>query len=148
MACASWNYVFWGWLHGIYQVIGEELRPVKEWFIDHFKVKVESISYKFGQIFVTFVLVDFAWIFFRADSLHDAAMVVVRIVTKWNPWVLFDKSIYLLGLDQTEIHVLCVALLILFLIDLVRYKYKQTLDVFLGEQCIWFSWGGYLFCCL
>lgn len=138
---ASWNYVFWGWLHGLYQVIGEELRPVKDWFVVRFKVKTKSISYKLGQVMLTFLLVDFAWIFFRADSLHDAVMVITRIATKWNPWVLFNKSLYSLGLDQTEIHVLCVALVILLLVDVVRYKYKQTLDAFLGQQCLWFSWG-------
>ena len=138
---ASWNYVFWGWLHGLYQVIGEELSSAKRRFTECFKIKTGSISYKFGQVFLTFLLVDFAWIFFRADSLHDAVMVVTRIATKWNPWVLFNKSLYSLGLDQTEIHVLCVALIVLFLVDIVRYRYKQTLDVFLGEQCLWFSWG-------
>ena len=89
---------------------------------------------------VTFVLVVFAWIFFRADSIRDALGVIKRIVTCQTPWVLFDGEIYTLGLDRIEMNILIVSLVILFLVDLVRYLKKQTLDVFLMSQNLWFEW--------
>lgn len=130
-----------GGIHGAYEVIGGEISSWKERFLSKYRVKKESISYKFGQIILTFLLVDFAWIFFRSNSLNDAFGLIGRIITKWDPWVLFDQSLYSLGLNQTEIHILCISLVILLMVDLVRYRYQKTLDVFLKEQCLWFSWG-------
>lgn len=57
-----------------------------------------------------------------------------------TPWVLLDGEIYNLGLDRIEMNILIVSLVILFLVDLVRYLKKQTLDVFLMSQNLWFEW--------
>lgn len=90
---------------------------------------------------ITFLLVDFAWIFFRTDSLADSFLFISRIATHFNPWTLFDQSLYTLGLNQQEIHILLAAAAVLLFVDLIRYRKKKTLDIFLEEQCIWFRWG-------
>ena len=54
---------------------------------------------------VTFVLVVFAWIFFRADSIRDALGVIKRIVTCQTHGFLFDGEIYNLGLDRIEMNI-------------------------------------------
>ena len=65
---------------------------------------------------------------------------IKRIVICQTPWVLLDGEIYNLGLDRIEMNILIVSLVILFLVDLVRYLKKQTLDVFLMSQNLWFDW--------
>ncbi len=65
---------------------------------------------------------------------------IKRIVICQTPWVLLDGEIYNLGLDRIEMNILIVSLVILFLVDLVRYLKKQTLDVFLMSQNLWFEW--------
>ncbi len=92
------------------------------------------------QMAVTFVLVGVCGSFSRADSIRDALGVIKRIVICQTPWVLFDGEIYNLGLDRIEMNILIVSLVILFLVDLVRYLKKQTLDVFLMSQNLWFEW--------
>lgn len=138
---ASWNFIIWGGVHGIYQVTGDIIRPLKERLNKKWNVKTQSFSYKTGQIMITFLLVDFAWIFFRTDSLADSFLFISRIATHFNPWTLFDQSLYTLGLNQQEIHILLVAAAVLLFVDLIRYRKKKTLDIFLEEQCIWFRWG-------
>lgn len=138
---ASWSFLAWGGVHGFYQIISDLLKPLKEKIIDKAQVKVQSFSYKLGQVIITFILVDFAWIFFRMNSLKNSLHFISRIITKWNPWAFFDQSLYTLGLNQQEMKILFVSVLFLFLVDLVRYKYQKTIDVFLKEQCMWFRWG-------
>ena len=138
---ASWSFIIWGSLHGMYQVIGKCLMPIREKIKLKFNIRTENFSYKLGQILTTFILVDFAWIFFRMNSLKQSIQFIVRIVTRWDPWVLFDKSLYTIGLNQTEVNVLILSLVILFLVDLVRYLKGVTIDVFLSEQNLWFKWG-------
>lgn len=137
---ASWSFVAWGGLHGAYQVIGDRLGPVKRRIEDRLNVNRDCFSYRLGQVLVTFGFVNFAWVFFRAANLKEACGILGRIVTRWNPWVLSDQSLYRLGLDVTEVHILAVSLLVLFLVDRVKYKTGKTLDLFLREQVLWFRW--------
>ncbi len=61
---AGWTFVFWGFLHGLALVIhrlwsqlGRKLHPIIAWFI-------------------TFNFVNFAWVFFRANTWNDAIKVL------------------------------------------------------------------------
>ena len=67
---STWNFVIWGLLHGIFQCIGRATKSFWE------KIKVPS----FIRIFITFCLVTFAWIFFRAENLHEAGIVISKIM--------------------------------------------------------------------
>jgi D-alanyl-lipoteichoic acid acyltransferase DltB (MBOAT superfamily) len=138
---ANWTYVFWGFLHGIYQVVGDITKPFRQKLWKKTNARTESFSFKLAQVAGTFVLVDIAWIFFRADSLGIAVNYCKRMFTKWDPWSLFNGEIYNLGLDRFEFNILIVASVTLLLVDLLRYCKKQLITDFLQEQCIWFRWG-------
>lgn len=131
---------FGGGVHGIYQIIGAELGPIKGKIYQKLGTKKESFSYVLGATIVNFMLVDFAWIFFRADSLKVAFGYIYRMITKINPWAMFDGSIYTLGLDAMEIHILLIAICILILVDLLKYKRKVTLVEALSRQGNFFQW--------
>ena len=137
---ASWSFVAWGLLHGTYQVVGDLLDDVRTKFRKKLNIKTDCLSWKLLQTFGTFNLVVFALIFFRADTIADALRFIQRIVVKPTPWLLFNGGIYNLGLDRVEMNILVVSVGILFLVDLIRYIKKQTLDIFLFEQNIWFEW--------
>ena len=57
-----------------------------------------SQAYKVYQITITFLLVSFAWIFFRANNLTSAFDIIGNIIT--NPGIPFFESvnIYVYGL--------------------------------------------------
>ncbi len=137
---ANWSFVAWGGLHGLYQIAGDFLKPWKERVIQKLCVNTKCFSWKLLQVCVTFVLVVFAWIFFRADSIRDALNYIRRIVKRPTPWMLFNGEIYTLGLDRVEMNVLLFGLVLLFLVDLVRYKERVTIDAFLMRQNLWFRW--------
>jgi len=72
---ASWTFVAWGLLHGLYLACSVFYRPYQK--IIHKALKLEKTKLlKFWQIFVTFNLVCFSWIFFRANSTSDAVYIV------------------------------------------------------------------------
>ncbi len=138
---ASWNFVAWGLLHAMYQIVGDILRPWKEKLYAATKTKTDCFSFKLGKVVSTFVLVDVAWIFFRVGSVSGALQYIKRIFTRWDPWSLFNGEIYTLGLDRMEFNILIVSSVILLLVDLIRYLKKQTITAFLDQQNIWFRWG-------
>ena len=57
-----------GALHGIYQVLADLIKP----FVDKISGFGRGKAIRAVRIFVTFLLVSFAWMFFRANSLSDA----------------------------------------------------------------------------
>jgi D-alanyl-lipoteichoic acid acyltransferase DltB (MBOAT superfamily) len=138
---ASWTYVIWGGLHGCYQVIGNITKPFRKKILQIFKVNTEAFSYEFGQILITFTLTTFAWIFFRAESLKDAITYIKLMFTNWNPWVLFDKSLYSVALDEIESRILIVAICFLLAVDLLKRVKKINLSDFLMQQNLWFRWA-------
>lgn len=138
---AGWGFVVWGGLHGLYQVTGDILAPVRKKLTQRFCVKTECMSYKLGRIVVTFSLICFAWIFFRMNSISNSIAFIERMISRPNWWVLFDQSLYTIGLDRIEMNILLISISILLLVDLVRYKKKMMIDGFLREQNIWFRWG-------
>ena len=138
---ASWSFAVWGGLHGLYQIIGYELKGVKARINEKLHTKTEAFSYRLGQVLVTFGLTAFAWIFFRAPSIGDALGYIRRMVTKPDLWSFFNGELYNLGLDRPEMNVLLVSLAVLFLTDLVRYRKGQLPDAFLAGQNLWFRWA-------
>lgn len=137
---ADWSFVVWGGVHGAYHVIADLLKGTKMKLMRILKIKTDCMSWKLLQTVVTFCLVAFAWIFFRSDSITDALRFCKRILLKPTPWLWFNGGIFNLGLDRVEMNILSVSIVILFLVDLVRFLRKQTIDTFLFEQNIWFEW--------
>lgn len=70
---ANWTFVFWGILHGVFQII--------EKMFGWQKISTTNLPVRIGRIFLTFTLVTIAWIFFRQPSMGDAFGVIERIVT-------------------------------------------------------------------
>ncbi len=68
---ANWTFIIWGGLHGIYIML-ENL----------FNLKTKKELSYLGNIFrimIIFFLVDFAWIFFRANNLSEALYIINNI---------------------------------------------------------------------
>lgn len=137
---ANWSYVVWGGIHGAYQVIGDVLKPYRKGIAEKCKVNTECFSWRLLQTMITFVLVVFAWIFFRADTITQALRYIKRIIVKPTPWILFNDGLYNLGLNRTEMNILIISIVILLLVDMIRVFKGMTLDAFLFTQNIWFEW--------
>lgn len=81
---AAWTFVIWGALHGLYQVIGGLLKPLREKALDAMHISRDAKALTFARQALTFALVCFAWIFFRANSMADAMLLVRKLFGDWN----------------------------------------------------------------
>lgn len=136
---ASWNFVIWGFLHGAFQVIGQITRPLKIFITDKLGINREAGSYKLGQIFITFCLANFAWVFFRASSFTEAKGIISGMISVWNPWVLTDGSLYTLGLSPKSFWAGIVAIVILIIVDITHYHGIGIRERFASQGLI-FRW--------
>lgn len=137
---AGWGFIIWGFLHGFYQVAGDLLKPTREYFIEKFNINRNGFFYRLSQIIIVFILVDFAWIFFRANTFNDAIGIIKNMFV-FNPWVLFDGSLYNLGLDQKDFTVGILAIFALTIVSLLR-RNTRLINI-IGKQNIIVRWVFY-----
>lgn len=57
-----------------------------------------------------------------------------------DPWVLFNGNLYTLGLERYEANILILSIIILFVVDYIRYRKGERIDAFLQKQNLWFRW--------
>jgi D-alanyl-lipoteichoic acid acyltransferase DltB (MBOAT superfamily) len=76
---ASWNFVIWGALHGVFQLVGIEL---SRRFPSLSPEKAQGIYLRIFQVW-TFALVTLAWIFFRLQHFSEIKMFAKRLLV-WN----------------------------------------------------------------
>jgi D-alanyl-lipoteichoic acid acyltransferase DltB (MBOAT superfamily) len=119
---ANFTFIVWGILHGVYQIIGFVLKPVRDKLVEAFKVERRSFSHVALKVFVTFMLVNFAWVFFRAATVKDAVTIIGRCFTDFSPYVLTDGSLFSMGLDRANMFVLVLGLVLLVMVDIANYK--------------------------
>lgn len=120
---ASWTYIIWGGLHAIYQIL-ERM----------FKLKFKN---NYLNIMKTFLLVTFAWIFFRANTLSDSIYVITNI---------FDISfadikgqILAIGLDKYDLLVLFISVGSVFILEFLQYKkniYSKIMNLSLISKLV------------
>ena len=140
---STWNFVVWGLLHGFYLTVAQLTRPARQAFRQRFSVGTNSFSYRLGQRLCTFFLVAFAWIFFRAENLTQAFAYLHRMLTRWNPWVLFDGTFYG-AWTGIEVPVLWLGLALVLAVDILRSRRGLSLPDWLRGQNLWFRWCFYL----
>ena len=88
---ANWTFIIWGALNGFYLVAALITKPLTD------KIgkisglsKIKWLNELFNILF-TFTLTSFAWIFFRANTVSDAFMVIKKIARPEGP--LFYENI-------------------------------------------------------
>ena len=137
---ASWTFILWGAIHGVYQIIGLESLKIREVLLRVFKVDQESYGYRIYKVLGTFLLVNFAWIFFRANNLKDLKYFIKNMFKiEWK--FLFDNSIYKLGLDRADF--LLSLYLIVFLLIIEFLNNKINLKEKLKKEMLIVRWSVY-----
>lgn len=126
---AGWKYLIWGGLNGAYQVIGDVLKPVKQKITDCLHMNRHSFLYQTLQKILTFLLVDFAWLFFKAESAGSALRIIRKTFTEFDWKVMTDGSLYQLGLSCMEFRFMLLTILALLVVDILHEKRIYMLNL-------------------
>ena len=100
------------------------------------RIKEQGVIHSFFARIRTFVMVMFAWIFFRASSLENAFLVVHRLFTGWKR----DMALWAAVLPEKELLILMlVAVVFLWLAEFWSKKTKNTAGktLIIGVTSIW-----------
>lgn len=106
---ASWTFVFWGTLHGLYLVANHGVRTL----IGDRPALEHNLAWRSACIAVTFLCVVVAWVFFRAHSFGDAAALLQAMASAQQRLAAFDAVhpvLWNAGLDPLRGWLWCIVL--------------------------------------
>lgn len=125
---ANWTFIVWGCMHGVCQIVEKMLGQQKCGYGNFGKAV---------KIAVTFLLVNFAWIFFRMPSLADACGVIARIFDTSLP-----MTVYMHGFTTTAF--IAFGLSMLIVKDVADEFFPTRLQLFDSKSRV-VRWASYLF---
>lgn len=133
---ASWCFVIWGGLHGIYLAASVFYKPLQKKIYKRLGLEKTRFQ-QLWQTFVTFHLVCFAWIFFRAESVSDAFYVVSHLFNGVS-----GVGDLFAAHGSTDLMIVAGSLSVIWLAYLVRERSPAGRDFNLAPS--WLRWGVYL----
>jgi alginate O-acetyltransferase complex protein AlgI len=130
---AGCNFLIWGLLHGLFLLVGIWTTNIRQVLLSLFRLDRCPVFRNLIGILVTFHLVSFAWIFFRAKSIHHA----VEIITN-----LFQNSsaadLLYFGTSLHQLVIGLVAFSVVVAWDVVEMK--QPMSHWLDAKPRWIRW--------
>jgi len=138
---ASWHFVIWGALHGIYSVFAIILYNFQKKYLWLEMPSTNFIGFlsKFVHAFVTFVLVAFAWIFFAAHSNADSVYIATHLFNQSSHS--FIQIIEMIGVSDLQLIVLSVVLM-----EFVHWMQRNGLiEQKFNRLAKWQQWLAYYF---
>lgn len=135
---ANFTYIIWGSLNGIFLILENLVRNFETSFKSRLKGTLGSSIYLLVRAFITFFLVCFAWIFFRATSVSSAVYIIKRMF-QFNG---FGKVSSLFGVTSYGEFILCV-ILILFLMLIDYINIKKGMWEFFDKKPLALRWSFY-----
>lgn len=82
---ANWTFVIWGALHGLYYFVSRWTDGMRERMAHGLLIDRIPKIHQLGRILLTFHLVTFAYIFFRANTVSDA-FTLTSTLFAWPGW--------------------------------------------------------------
>lgn len=111
---ASWNFVIWGGLHGLYLSVHKLILKGKKVADYYIFESLNSLFLFIFKVFITYLLVLFAWLFFRVKTFHLAMCFIQNIIH----WQKSELAIRFVTITSTF-------LIITILFDFLEYYTKR-----------------------
>ncbi|TGJ78032.1 hypothetical protein [Caproiciproducens galactitolivorans] len=117
------------------------LKPHKERAQEALRINKHSFAYRIAQIAITFLLVNFAWIFFRADTMENAFLLIGNMF-QFDPVVLWNGALFQLGLTEPEFIAAILGVAIVLLVDILKKRIDLRM-AFMRKNVV-VRWTAYL----
>jgi len=144
---ANWTFLVWGGLNGLYLITEIVMKPYSLKIEKVLHLKAYSPLYKLFKVAFTFLLVLFAWIFFRANNLSDAFLIISRIPLSFgstfkNIVFLNEQTISSMGLNRVDF---IIALTSIMFMEFIHYIQRHgSIRNMLKSKPLYFRYSVYI----
>jgi D-alanyl-lipoteichoic acid acyltransferase DltB (MBOAT superfamily) len=143
---ANWTFVIWGALNGFYLISSLATQNPRDRVASATGLMAHPRIQAVWRVGVTFALTCFAWIFFRAGSIHDAGHIISQMFVRPTPHQILPDGLRAEGITKIEVAfsgLLIIALLVSEVIDNRVSLVKKFLS-----QPAWVRWPAYYVLCM
>ena len=140
---SAWNFVVWGGLHGLYNMVSELTSGYRKRLGEKLGIKEDTFGRRFFKVIMTFIIVDYAWMFFRAGSLSAAVSMTGQILNDFRLYTITADFIKDLGTTGAMLNSMILSLMFILFIDIVHEKGFSIIK-WLEEQGTVFRWLCYI----
>jgi len=140
---ANWTFLVWGALHGAYLVLGRATSTARRRVTELIGLTRLPALHHALQCIITFQLVSFAWLFFRATSMSHAQWLIARL---WSGPLFAGSDSVSIGhlFDATrDGHLLIAAVLIVLLLGVEWTASRRTAAIRWATTPLWLRWPAY-----
>jgi alginate O-acetyltransferase complex protein AlgI len=130
----TFGFIVWGLLHGSYLSASVYYRPYQLRLHRFLRVK-DTRWLKAWQTVITFHLVCFAWVFFRAGSVGDAWH---AIMNTW-PLSLEGVGVFALGAHRRELSLLAISMAVMAVVGMAPNA-RHVVEALLSGRGRWFAY--------
>jgi D-alanyl-lipoteichoic acid acyltransferase DltB (MBOAT superfamily) len=138
---AAITFIIWGAIHGLILIFEKASFKLKNIFFDLIGLKKSTPFFNLFFGLLTFLIVCLAWIFFRANSLSDALIIINGVFNKFDLGDIFIKETYLIGFKTNEFRILICSIIVLLFAEVLHKKYSLVKR--LNSQVLIFRWFVY-----
>lgn len=149
---ANWTFVVWGALHGFYLIFAIVTEKARARLNHLTRLDRHPALLHTGQMITTFCLVLVAWVFFRANTIHDAFYIIGRLPAAAGDlihWIArakfsgesFKSLIGFMPVYQIDIQL---SFLLIFLLQGIEWvQSRKDLPALIRQRPIYIRWTLY-----
>ena len=138
---ANWTFVLWGGLHGLYQWIGILTKNIKRKIWKIIGISEDSRFIHGVRRFTTFILVSFAWMFFRANSSQDLGILLQSFIHQWSmQGDYLVQSMQIMDITWVEAAISVVSIAVMFRLDKEQRMLEQNNSIRVNMRYVYMVW--------
>jgi len=146
---ANWTFIFWGVLNGFYLIFAVVTKKVRNTINVLLGITRFPVLHKFFQVCTTFTLIAIGWIFFRADTIHDAFYILKHIFIGFGhdlQAVVANENnarLSLIYLSKGKFALLVFLLPVIVMEMVYLFQRGRKIREFVAQRPVWIRWSAY-----
>lgn len=136
---ANWTFIMYGFMHGSYIVYESSTREFRKKLYDKIGLRKIPWLYTFLMIVITFSVVCFSRIFFRANNISDAFLIINRLFmldAAQLSWTMF-------GTNYFNLIIAIIAIIVMETLHIIQVN-QQSMYQFICKQPTPVRWAMYI----
>lgn len=137
----GWNYIVWGIYWGILIISSTIFAKQYKKLAEFLHINTTTRGYQIFQMVRTFFLFTVGRMITALGTLENTALAAKQLFCCFNPWILWDGTLYQMGLDYKN---LCVAILSLFIVRQISVlQEKSSVREMIASKNLILRWAIY-----
>lgn len=142
---AEWSFIAWGAVNGIFVILSRIYQPISRKVKKLLGINPNGIITKVVGATITFIMIDFAWIFFIAKNMQDAFYVINNLFTDLS-LALTNHSYLISSLEKISFYSdggMVIINCIIFMLFVELWEKNKTLVERLKNSNVFVRWAFY-----